>query len=403
MERAEGSDAFGSCNVVVESSAGVHSQPGREAVLEGARRWLHLPDEEALDVLMSVAVAIFLPGDPLWLYYVGPPGATKTEPLRALKGPRVHTLSSLTPNTLISGLKGGNVDLLPHLDGKLLIVKDFTSILSKKPDDAAAIYADLRECYDGYLEKSFGSGVGTKSYHAKFGLIAAVTPEIDRYRNVHQLLGERFLRVDAKTDPEATIQRASELQGREQEMRAELSAVMSEALERAVEWVDPDVLVEQRFLDQLQALAHVAATLRSEVSRDRNRLVQYEPVPEVGTRLVKQLQKLAKALANWHQRFVVSAEDYVTVRRVALDGVRSQRRKIVGALQHTDATDVATAQIGAMTEMPTDTVKEICEDLWMLGVFARGGDQRGYRWTLIEGFASAMARAAVDLRVGNGV
>ncbi len=366
-------------------------------MLQTARRWLHLPDEEALDVLMSVAIAIYLPGDPLWLYYVGPPGATKTEPLRALTGPRVQTLSTLTPNTLISGLKGTNVDLLPRLDGKLLIVKDFTSILSKKPDDAAAIYADLRECYDGYLEKSFGSGVGTKSYHAKFGLIAAVTPEIDKYRSVHQLLGERFLRLDVRTDPEATIQRASELEGREQEMRVELSEVFSGALATAVEWTDSEVLLEQRFLEHLQALAHVAATLRSEVSRDRNRLVQYEPVPEVGTRLVKQLQKLAKALATWRERLVVTPEDYVTVRRVALDGVRSQRRKVVGAVQAADE-EMSTAAVGAATEMPTDTVKEICEDLWMLRVFERGGDQRGYRWRLVDAFAGAMARAAVDLR-----
>jgi hypothetical protein len=383
--------------VIVDQSS-VDIARGRDEVLQAARRWLHLPDEEALDVLMSVAIAIYLPGDPLWLYYVGPPGATKTEPLRALQGPRVHTLSSLTPNTLISGLKGAaNGDLLPRLDGKLLIVKDFTSILSKKAEDAAAIYADLRECYDGYLEKSFGSGVGTKSYRAKFGLIAAVTPEIDKYRSVHQLLGERFLRLDVKTDPEATIQRASELEGREEEMRAELSEAFSGALATAVEWTDSEVLVEQRFLEHLQALAHVAATLRSEVSRDRHRLVQYEPVPEVGTRLVKQLQKLAKALATWREKLVVTAEDYTTVRRVALDGVRSQRRKVVGAVQAA-AEDVPTSAVGAATEIPTDTVKEICEDLWMLGVFERSGDQRGYRWTLIDAFAAAMARAAVDLR-----
>ncbi len=98
---------------------GVSTPLGRAEVLRALRRWLHLPDEDSLDVLMAVAIAIYLPGDPLWLYYVGPPGATKTEPLRALSGPRVQTLSTLTPNTLISGLKGNDVDLLPHLDPKV--------------------------------------------------------------------------------------------------------------------------------------------------------------------------------------------------------------------------------------------------------------------------------------------
>jgi len=385
----------------IDTTTPSRSRLAREEVVAAFSKWLHLPDIEAVDVLMATAIAIYLPGDPLWLYYVGPPGATKTEPLRALTGPRVVSLSSLTPQTLISGYKGdpSKVDLLPKLDGKLLIIKDFTSILSKKPDDAAAIFADLREAYDGYLEKSYGSGVGTKSYSAKFGLIAAVTPAIDRFRTVHSLLGERFLRIDLHTDAQATIQRASELEGQEDDMRAELQALVSGYLNAAGEWVDPDILVEQRFLEQLRALAHVAATLRTEVDRDRQRLVLYQPVPEVGTRLVKQLQKLAKALANWRERMVVTAEDYVTVRRVALDCVRSQRRKVVGVLQSTEGADILTADVGSLAGIPSDTLREICEDLWQLGVVKRSGDQHGgWRWSLDDEFREVMERAAVNLR-----
>jgi len=387
-----------------ETTTPSRSRLAREEVVAAFSKWLHLPDIEAVDVLMATAIAIYLPGDPLWLYYVGPPGATKTEPLRTLSGPRVVSLSSLTPQTLISGYKGdpSKVDLLPKLDGKLLIIKDFTSILSKKPDDAAAIFADLREAYDGYLEKSYGSGVGTKSYSAKFGLIAAVTPAIDRFRTVHSLLGERFLRIDLHTDAQATIQRASELEGQEEEMRAELHNLVSGYLNAAGEWVDPDVLVEQRFLDQLRALAHVAATLRTEVDRDRQRLVLYQPVPEVGTRLVKQLQKLAKALANWRERLVVTAEDYVTVRRVALDCVRSQRRKVVGVLQSAEGEAILTADVGTLAGIPSDTLREICEDLWQLGVVKRSGEQHaGWRWSLDDEFREVMKRAAVNLRPGS--
>jgi hypothetical protein len=384
-----------------EITAPSPSKLAREEVVAAFSKWLHLPDVEAVDVLMATAIAIYLPGDPLWLYYVGPPGATKTEPLRTLSGPRVVSLSSLTPQTLISGLKGdpSKVDLLPKLDGKLLIIKDFTSILSKKPDDAAAIFADLREAYDGYLEKSYGSGVGTKGYSAKFGLIAAVTPAIDRFRIVHSLLGERFLRIDLQTDAPATIQRASELEGQEEDMRAELQSLVSAYLNAAGEWVDPDILVEQRFLDQLRALAHVAATLRTEVDRDRQRVVLYRPVPEVGTRLVKQLQKLAKALANWRERMMVTAEDYVTVRRVALDCVRSHRRQVVGALQAAEGEAILTADVGSLAGIPSDTLREICEDLWQLGVVSRSGDQHGgWRWSLEDEFREFMDRAAVNLR-----
>ncbi len=351
---------------------------------------------------MAVAIAIWLPGDPLWLQLVGPPGATKTETLRALTGPAVHTLSTLTPQTLISGFKGDGdkIDLLPRLDGKLLIIKDFTSILSKKPEDSAAIFSDLREAYDGYLEKSFGSGVGTKGYHSRFGLIAAVTPDIDRFRTVHQLLGERFLRIDIHTDAHAAIERASELEGREAEMRGELQEVLSKCLAKAVEWVEPNILVEPHTLEKLRALAHIAATLRSGVARDNRRIILYEPVPEVGTRMVKQLQKLAKGLANWQERAIVTDGDYATVRRVALDCVRSQRRKVVGVLQGAGGSQMRTASIGTESAMPSETVKEVCEDLWQLKVLHRYGDENsGWQWALDDGFHQDLVRADVDLRL----
>jgi hypothetical protein len=229
-------------------------------------------------------------------------------------------------------------------------------------------------------------------------LIAAVTPVIDRFRTVHGLLGERFLRLDLRTDAEATIERASQLEGKEEEMRREITEVVSRCFFQAREWVDPDVLVEQRFLEQLRALAHVTATLRSEVDRDRQRIVLYDPVPEVGTRLVKQLQKLAKALASWRERLVVTAEDYVTVRRVALDCIRGQRRRIVGVLQATTG-ELSTAVVGQTSGLPSDTVREVCDDLWLLKIVRRSGDaSNGWRWSLRAEMREALQRAAVDLR-----
>ena len=138
--------------------------PSEYVTLEGyhttLQKWLSIEDIQATDIMMAVAISVVLPGDPLWLFVIAPAGGSKTEQLRAYSGDRIFTISTLTPQTLISGLKGfDKIDLLPNLDGKVLVIKDFTSILSKKPEDQTAIFADLREAYDGYLEKSFGSGV----------------------------------------------------------------------------------------------------------------------------------------------------------------------------------------------------------------------------------------------------
>jgi hypothetical protein len=307
----------------------------------------------------------------------------------------------MTPQTLISGLKGHgyDIDLLPKLDGKLLIIKDFTSILSKKPEDQAAIFADLREAYDGYLEKSFGSGVGIKGYKASFGLIAGVTPAIDMYRTVHALLGERFLRVNVVGDEQGAVARSSELEGQEKAMREDMGHAVGGYLSRAGEWIDDDILFEDRFLQQLRALARITAALRSPVARDRYHHILYPPQREFGTRLVKQLQKLAKALANWRERMIVSAEDYATVRRVALDCIPSGRSAVLATLLNSDGW-LTTKQVGQQSNQPTETAGENLDDLWMLHVIQRDGDS-AYSWAVTDETRQLLERAAVDLSTQN--
>ena len=391
-------DASGGPQMAAVEAAIASGQPDirRPEVLEVVGRWLRMTDVEAIDTIMATAGAIYLPGDPLWLQVVAPPGGTKSEMLRALQGPRVVSISTLTPQSLISGLKGKgtDIDLLPHLDGKLLIIKDFTSILSKKTEDSTAIFADLREAYDGYLEKSFGSGVGIKGYHATFGVIAGVTPAIDMYRTVHALLGERFLRVNVVGDEDGAIARASQLEGQEKQMREELGRTIGGYLTRAGEWTSPDILVEQRFLEQLRALARITAALRSAVARDRRHYVLYPPQREIGTRLVKQLQKLAKALANWRERVLVSAEDYATVRRVALDGIPHQRLAVLTVLLAAEGW-MATRQVGQGADLPTESAGEALEDMWMLGLVLREGDS-AYQWAVTDETRDLLERAAID-------
>ena len=373
------------------------SRIGREEVLAAIGKHLQIPDIEALDVIMATALAIHLPGDPVWLYVVAPPGGSKTEILRAIQGERVVTISTLTPNTLISGLKGDGekIDLLPRLDKKLLIIKDFTSILSKKSDDSTAIFADLRECYDGYLEKSFGSGVGIKSYHATFGLIAGVTPAIDMYRSVHALLGERFLRINLRGDGKGAIRRAMETEGGEKAMRQELAEVVGGFLAGAGEWVDDAVVVEQRQLEQVRALAEVTATLRTPVARDRKRIVLYPPEAEIGTRLVKQQMRLMKALANWRERLLVTADDYITVRRVALDGIPKHRLSALSTLLTADGW-LTTKQVGDAANQATDTAHEVLEDMWLLHLIDRSGE-RVHEWAVCDETRHLLTRACIEL------
>lgn len=131
------------------------------------RKWLYLDDDNVLDIVFGVIVANKWDCDPVWLFLVAPPSSGKTEILRTFKKsdganlPGFYSFSKITDHTLISGLQLGNnrgdYSLLPKLDGKVVLIKDFTSVLNMRREARENVFNDLRECHDGYLEKEFGS------------------------------------------------------------------------------------------------------------------------------------------------------------------------------------------------------------------------------------------------------
>lgn len=346
------------------------------------KHWLYIEDDNLIETAIAVRVAIDLPGDPLWFFLIAPPGGTKTEILRAFGDEKVYTVSSLTAHSLISGLpprKGHKqVDLMPQLDGKLLVIKDFTSILSIDDRDRGEIFSQLRDAYDGYSEKAFGSGVGKKSYYATFGLLAGVTPVIDMYRTIHQLLGERFLHFRIRGNEEQTVKRASSMAGGEEEMRLTLKEAVDAFLSQVS--IDLSIKLPTKTRKKLVDLAILTAQLRSTVARDRNRIVLYKPQAEIGTRLVKQFIKLGQALAIVCEEKTINKLIYSKIKRVALDTIPTSRTTLLLAMLELE--DWATTKtIGDKATMATTTAKEFLEDIWMLGIIKRKGEA-SYEWRI---------------------
>ena len=135
---------------------------GIEGVKQKARRFLHLTreDEKVIDIAFATYVGNRLGGDPLWVCIIGPPASGKTEIIASMDGyASVFLLSSLTPNTFISGKETTspmerNPSLLPRLNGKLVLIKDLTTILMKHRDAKSEIFSQLREIYDGPIRQS---------------------------------------------------------------------------------------------------------------------------------------------------------------------------------------------------------------------------------------------------------
>ena len=140
------------------------------------KKWMLIEDKGVIKLLCATILGNGLPRDPIWIFLIGPSGGGKTELLMALSELReVYLLSLITPSTFLSGMPGkSDASLLPAVNGKVLIFKDWTSILVQNHEARNEIMGQLREIYEGRIIKHFGNGL-KREWRGKIGLIAGVT------------------------------------------------------------------------------------------------------------------------------------------------------------------------------------------------------------------------------------
>lgn len=344
-----------------------------------ARRWLELADLDVLKVLLAAVVANRLDGDPVWLFLIAPPASAKTELLSALfELPYIYPLSTLTENTLLSGkdpkeTKGQKVSLLPELNEKILVLKDFTSILELRPDTRQAILSQLREVYDGQFAKGVGNQP-TLRWKGKLGLIAGVTEAVDleRYTGLHTTLGERFIQYRiAASDENATLKKAIANIGREKQMREELKRAFGGFLEY-LDTSPLDVDLPEQILNRISALVRLVIRARTGVIRDYNgkREIIYTPEHEGPARLGKQLVALGVGLARLRGSQRLEEQDYSLLYRVGLDSIHKLRRRVLSHLAACNG-NVATPDIATSVRLSTQTTRRFLEDLEAVGLVER--------------------------------
>lgn len=372
-----------------------------EETIAAYRKWLHLPDEECLQVMFGAALANKLQGDPIWLFLVAPPGGSKSELLSSLsKSPLVEMTTSLTPHSLVSGAhsyNGSDPSLLPKLNGRILVIKDFTTILSMHYSSRDEIFGVLRDAYDGRTEKIFGTGV-KKTYISHFGILAGVTSAIEEFGAMHQSLGERFLKyrinTGKKTLSEADrIRRALQNINKENQMHEELAIIGARVLTRPI----PEKLptVQPEIFEYFVNLAQVCAMMRGVVVRDRfSGQVMYKPSTEVGTRLAKQLNKLSLGMAIYLGKKEVDWDIYRVARKTALHTAPDRVEEIIHRIwdacpKPKDA--VRTSEVSSRTRLPVATCFRLLQDLELLKLIDRLGTGNKYEWRLGRRFKKLLA------------
>jgi len=316
-------------------------------------RWFYKPDLQAIKIVMGTLKAHYLNiGDPAWLFVVAPPGSGKTSvSIMGTSGlPNVNVLSDLTENTFLSGFYGHREPgLLEKLgttatdentytttgDGVFLI-KDFTTVLTMRRDRRAAILSQLREIHDGQFRRDFGTGV-TKIWRGRLSIVAAVTPVLDMYYSIFNVLGERFLQIrwHRPDSPEAG-EWAIRQQGQEDDIRAAYQSALQPIFDSSLK--QPPTLPKPMEA-RLAKLAEVAAIGRTKVIRSNfgNRDIDFIPEPESNTRLSKGLAAIARGIAALNQHREVQENDLQDAFRVGMECLPELRgRLVVAALRGED-------------------------------------------------------------------
>lgn len=353
-------------------------------------KYLVINDTTYIDVIFGCIMANRLDSKPVWLYLVSPPSSGKTEMLVPLYGsPEIYWTDTLTPNTLIS-FYGDKKDLslIPRLDGKVLIIKDFTEMLKMRRETLHEILGQLRNAYDGRCARTTGKGE-TKTYVSKFGIIAAVTDEIDNHRTLLSALGERFLtyRIPDATQYEQAkrclkAMTVASVEGQE--------AAMTEAAHRILA-KEPEVAqLTTASMHEIIKVAQIVARGRTGVRRDRYTREPEIVRPEYAVRLSKQLGDLAIGIAMAREKTSVGRDEIQLVQHVAIHSLELKRIHILKILLNNHPAWTETSDIAETLCLSNDTSRYHLDDLVLLDLAERRtivstkGRDKG-QWKLKQG------------------
>lgn len=368
-----------------------------QKIYEGFKKHLHLKDTNLLDVIFGTVIANRMQGDPVWMFIVAPPGGTKTEPLLSLSGAAdIYTTSSFSAATLISGMNhnGNDPSLIPKLNGKILVMKDFTTMLSLPSFERDKIFGILRDAYDGTCQRDVGNGV-VRVVQSKFGFIAGVTPMIELFTSEQAGMGERFLRYnhdlpDSYAERMKYIRKAMENVGNEDVMRKELLRLGQSVLEGKYD-MTPEFTEEMN--ERLENLSVWISKMRAMVIRDKYyRDIIHKSTFELGTRVGKTLRKLLIGIAQFKQEKIVSEETFRIILDVAKSSVLTRNYLTVYYMYQRGENKLITVkEIQNSVKLPNSTCDLILEDLEALNVVQKeiGTDHKTH-WKIENTFYRLM-------------
>lgn len=332
---------------------------------------------DALTTVLATTASVRYGGIPIWLYLVDPPGYGKSLILESIiKTPICHYQTDLKYTTLVSGFKTEpDPSLLARINNRVLVVKDYTTILDKNEVAQKELLGLLRDAYDGEVVREFGNGViriypdpASGQDRCYFGMICGVTPKIHVYNKA--ALGERFLKcsigkppvssteiarraIEGANDPSKEVENANR--------RQEAIARFFESIEHEFDSRPPSV---SKYVDRLIALADFAAVARTRPERDRaTGDLLYDACAESSSRLSKQLTKVSQSLALVRGLKTIDEECLRLLSKTVWITSYGWHRNVIKALWMLRSKTPTIQEIARSLNLSVSTVKRVLDDL----------------------------------------
>lgn len=350
-----------------DTQEGISQTPSRSYDLEdilALTRKIGILHDYVVEVILATYISKHIENrNPLWLMIVGEPSSNKTVLVSLLRnGSGAHMLDTMTPNAFISGMheKEKPKDLLPLLNGKCLVVKDYTSLFGQSEETVKKVLGDMVSIYDGDFSKHSGARGGV-SHVSSFSHLGCITPfGLNMRQKYMNMVGARFLILRMPALSSEEMEHCLKIAWDENTKQNIMDARVATSL-----YVDSICAsldkngVQLRPIDtsirtQLNTLAHLVAQARGEVKLKSNKFVNEDDEEvsfqeldgiqiEKPFRALHQLKALCRALAILRGKEEVGAKEVETARIVALSTMPVHRAETLSAFEWKEELDAKAA------------------------------------------------------------
>ena len=356
----------------------------------------YIEDDTLIDVLVAIACsAKNMKSDAIWMLIIGPPSCGKTTYISVLTGIKyAFQISTLTENALLSGMAGNpetEKSLLHKIGekGGLILMKDFTTILTDKEEKKKKILGELREVYEGHLTKATGNGKDAKwGPGAKVNFVGAVTDAIYMSGGDDASMGRRMIDyIMPKLSKETRKKMAKKASynindiGEKRDIITKAFGEFITAKQKEMPLVLP--LIPEEIVDELIDIADFSTIMRTATKRDFHGNLTFTPEHEVPIRMNNQLLTLAQVM-TWLNDGVFKQEHKDIIIKMAFDSISQQRRIALQVLARYDK--CSTKGIAQVLGYPTTTILTWMEDINVIKGCKRSVDGKTDMWELNKDF-----------------